>query len=166
MPIAKSPLIYILVGVIAPSAIMLGARIIGEGPKESIAQSIPNYASEIVPYTDNEAIGSENANVETERVVVQSPFWFEDTQYNPFIDSSDFQQVTQPENDVSIAQVHVTSILPHPTNPLAIINSKPCKIGDDITAEWKLIGINGNARTVTLVNSSGKEITVGLIKRP
>lgn len=58
----------------------------------------------------------------------------------------------------------MTSILPHPQNPLAVIDGKPRRIGDTLESGWTLEGISGDDFTVTLRHSSGKRIRQGLKK--
>jgi hypothetical protein len=58
----------------------------------------------------------------------------------------------------------VTSILPHPKNPLAIIDGKPRRVGDVMDSGWTVLSINGDDFTVTLRHKTGKEIRESMKK--
>ena len=155
--------IYVLVGVLGPGLVTVGARYLGQGPATSGAQTIVQDAQGPVHFPEiSVSLGHAVAGEQGADEIV-SPFWFQEFNESLFADplGSEMHDGGGQVGEL-FSQVVVTSILPHPTRPLAIINSKPCKIGDEIDGQWKLVEINGSARTVTLVHKSGKQQVVEL----
>lgn len=166
MAIYRTPLTYVLVGVLMPGSVMLGARFIGQATPETIAESMSPDPSQNIPVIDIQLDNLDPRTDSSPSDHAQSPFWFEEIALEPFIEPATAQPQANPIVGDRIADIHVTSILPHPKNPLAIINSKPCRIGDELDGGWKLLSISGDARTVTLINKSGKKLTIGLTQKP
>lgn len=62
----------------------------------------------------------------------------------------------------ALPAVNVSSILPSPRNPLAVIDGRPRRVGDILPSGWKVLSINGEDNTVTLQHSTGAKIRTGL----
>jgi|GEM_PF-3481467 len=162
----KISTVYVLAGVLLPGAVMGGARFIGQGSSQSKASSIIHQTPQLVSFENDVFVVLSNSNGLAKDEYIESPFWFEDL--SKFQYQEPFEQPLEPAPQMmnEISEISVTSILPHPKNPLAIINSKPCSIGEMIDGHWKLIKINGQARTVILADKSGKRVTIALTKSP
>ncbi len=93
-----------------------------------------------------------------------SPFWHDDITLvdEPYIELPiDFDP-----NDQGAEQVFaVSSILPHPTRPLAVINGKPYKIGDRVASGWTLTLIDGDTRSIVIKNASGVNKRISISDR-
>lgn len=154
---------YLLAGVLVPGTVMLGIRYFGQGATQSQASAIPFVMPDLVLLPEIPlASSSADQSIQIDRVI-DSPFWFEDLS-KAGMDSSIFNITGPVDSDIEdeLFGISVTSILPHPKNPLAIINSKPRRIGDDVMDGWKLISIDGKSRTLVLRHVTGKRVTLGL----
>ncbi|MDF1808636.1 MAG: hypothetical protein P1U42_02980 [Phycisphaerales bacterium] len=162
----KISTVYVIAGVVLPGTVMAGARFVGQGTSQSNASSIPENTPQFMSFQSDHFIEANSSNGLAKDEYIESPFWFEDLSELQYQDP--FEQVIEPAPQMlnEVSEIHVTSILPHPKNPLAIINSKACSIGDMIDDRWKLIKINGKARTIILADKSGKRITISLTKIP
>lgn len=149
----------------APIAILIGIRFIVGGPQASQA-SVASNTLERAQLPDLSAtITTESPKVNGRSVVESmqrqiSPFWFDQRieVVNP-----EYSMPDEPtEQYPSGPELSVSTILPHPTRPLAVINGKPCKLGERVAPGWKLTNIDGNARTVTITNALGESKTVAI----
>lgn len=162
----KVPSVYLLAGILVPGIVMFGSRFVGQAPSTSNAQPV----EQVVPNVIDFPVVSLNIEAQESRLQgvqsIISPFWFEEIVENPF--PAPFEALENPLQSVQAGSpdIRVTTILPHPKNPLAIINSKPHRVGDVITGGWKLVKINGPKRTVTLLHTSGKQMTLSLSTNP
>ena len=161
----KTTSMYILIGVLAPGAVMYGARFIGQAPASVQAEQFEVLTPRTNNFTDTVLLSHVDIMEPGKSEVVQSPFWFDVEDYNTVVNPFEGMLETQPFPQEPEAQIVVSTILPSSKNPLAVINSKPCRIGDDIEGGWKLIGIDGDTRTVLLLHESGKKKSVGLTKK-
>jgi len=65
------------------------------------------------------------------------------------------QRPTEPE-----VEFVLSSVMPSPTRPLAVINGKVRRIGDTVEPGWVLTMIDGDARRVILTHLSGRTRTL------
>lgn len=160
-----TPTIMVIAAMLVPSGVMFGANWFGQAPATAQAQSTPTplpqldrYSALALPKLDEPAASPINL------AAVNSPFWFEEV----FQDATPTQPAgrSTPTRADVIPSFTVSSILPNPKNPLAVINGKPCRVGDPLGGGWQLQSIDGNARTVTVIHVSGKRVKVGLKKNP
>ncbi len=160
--------LYLAAAIITPVAVMFGAQFVGNGPARASADiigielpSLGRFATLDATPTD----GMESASQPLQTDSIKSPFWFDEVfvSQNPQI-YQDPSPTSRPQEQEPLPVVEVSSILPSSRNSLAVINGKPCKIGDLIEGEtqWKLLSIDGQARTVTLMHASGRRMTVRL----
>lgn len=161
------PTTYIALGLLIPSTVMMASRFFGQGASKTKADTIvPMTAITTVPqgidlWAHRQAIVDSNTQLE-------SPFWYNETPEGLFPAPLEMGE-NQPEiadMGLSPSDIRLTTILPNKSNPLAIINSKPCRLGDYVYGHWELLEINGKNRTIVLQNPDGKKITVGLTKEP
>ena len=158
----KQSKFYLAAGIMFPALCVLGSQFIGSGTQSANAG---------VPVLMNELQVVDGFRFEEPQIVdvtsraIRSPLYTESVAQ---IDQSFYvdipEPVTKPPQQDSIPSVQVSSILPHPKNPLAIINGKPHRVGDVLESGWKVMSINGQDFTVTLRHSSGKEIREGMKK--
>lgn len=149
----------------APIAILIGIRFFVGGPQSSHASMTSSTLQRAELPDLSATIASENTK-QSGRSVVESmqrqisPFWFDQRieVVNP-----EYSMPEEPtEKYPSGPELSVSSILPHPARPLAVINGKPCKLGERVAPGWKLTAIDGNARTVTITNALGESRTIGI----
>jgi hypothetical protein len=146
-----------------PTVCVLASQFLGSGA--SSAKAASEKVSELEPMQwerisfsayQSEAISDES---------IGSPFYFEPVEpMGQPVDSSPQDPRPTQQVRVELPEVHVTSILPNPKNPLAIIDGKPRRIGDTLDTGWKVISINASDFTVTLRHDSGKEIRARMKK--
>ena len=160
----KISTLYVLAGVVLPGTVMEGARFIGNGSADTKAANIVNAVPQMVQFPTCSLTSEVSPQKLAVDEYIESPFWFEEINELNYPDPFANALEPSPEPIPGTPEFLVTSILPHPTHPLAIVNSKPCSIGDMIDDRWKLLKINGEARTIILVDKSGKRITVPLTK--
>ncbi len=162
----NTPMVYLIAGVLVPGAVMFGARFVGQAPSTSGAQTLATTTSDIVQFPEVSLSEADSPDGESIATQIQSPFWFDKVVVETF--EEPFQPLVNPRKQIqeSLPGFSVTTILPNPKNPLAIINSKPRRVGDEIQGGWKLMGIDGKNLTVTLVHKSGKSMTLSLAKEP
>ncbi|MBL4697197.1 MAG: hypothetical protein JKX70_00035 [Phycisphaerales bacterium] len=160
------PATYILAGLLIPGTVMVGTRFFGIAPTSANAQAAsipsPQFAalpSQSIAITAQSFPSDHHANI-------RSPFWWAEKEADIFDDPFQIYLDPEPIQNEVFHEMLVTSILPHPKNPLAIINTKPYRIGDDLGNGWKLAKINGKSRTVTLIHTSGKQQTLSLTNNP
>ncbi len=159
----NNSLILLAVGCTAPGLITFSMRYIGQGAASTHAMVADFESAESVDFPAiSVSMGEAHAHPHVDghdHGAVVSPFWFEEFNEELYVDQ--YVVTDEPRGPVEerLPELLVTSILPHPTNPLAMINSKPHRIGDEIEGVWKLTAIDGVARTVTVVHKSGKSVT-------
>ncbi len=149
-----------------PAIVFVGFRFFSGGPQESLAvDQIDLLDSNILPsmIAMPKDLETRDAKVVVKGMQSQlSPFWYEESPVDPFLNALD------PTENSSVGsgpfEIQVTSILPHPKRPLAVINGKARTIGAAIGSGWVLIKIDGDTRTVTLRNLDG-EVQVVAISR-
>lgn len=159
------PTLLMAAALLLPATVMYGARFVGSAPSTSKAQSAKESTPEIVRFPSlNPDQDKTQPIAQDQSKTYESPFWFEQDTYIAFDEN---QAPNQPAPEVKkeyIPEFQLTSILPNPKNPLAIIDSKTFRIGDDLEGGWKLLTINGQTRTVILAHKSGKRVTLSLTK--
>lgn len=163
----KVPVGYILAALMVPSIAMIGTRYMGQGASQSQAGVVKFETPKLAAFPSI-SLASSNEGVELGSIPeISSPFWFQEVIDDLYVNPIQIDDPYQPQQTQNlIPDFQVTTILPHPKRPLAIIDSKPRKIGDEVAEGWELIAINGQNRTVLLVHKSGKRITLGLAKKP
>jgi hypothetical protein len=94
---------------------------------------------------------------------IPSPFYFESqlAPIDPVVEPTP-RATQRPTGPAELPPVRVTSILPNGKTPLAIIDGKPRRVGDTLESGWKVLSINGDDFTVTLVHSSGQKVRAGI----
>lgn len=150
-----------LCAILAPVGFVFGSRFIGTGPSSVMADSVERpQLPEALPVFSL----PEPAEIRDTSEPIQSPFYIEPLAAPGAIPA---QKPVQNRPSPSAAQqplpkVSVTSILPNPRNPLAVIDGRPRRIGETLPSGWTVISINGEDNTVTLQHSTGAEIRAGL----
>lgn len=151
----------------APIAIFIGVRFLAGGPQSSHASTpagvLNNAPLPQLVRTPQTAPQPDGTVVAASIQAKLSPFWFDQQRVAPVIEHT--QQDELEVIDLGGPQIQVSSILPHPTRPLAVINGKPCRLGERVAPDWKLTSIDGDARTITISNSHG-EIKIVRISTP
>jgi len=156
----------VLCGVVIPSAAILGSHLIGSGVSSAFA-STPDTTDQTVVPIPKADLKREVAGWDGHSPLI-SPFWVE-PELNIINDTSNVSEpirVDSRPRPVAIPPVVVTSILPSPRNPLAVIDGKPCRVGDTLASGWTVLSINGEDNTVSLVHTSGAKLRTGLKKNP
>lgn len=155
MGINQSKLV-LAVGVVFPALCVFGTQFIGGAARTANAED---------PQLMNELRVADGFRFKEPQIVdvtsraIRSPLYTEsvdDIDRSFFVDI-DEPVAERPQQD-TISSVQVTSILPHPKNPLAIIDGKPRRVGDVLDSGWKVMSINGEDFTVTLRHRSGEEV--------
>ena len=161
----RSTRLYILIAVLAPTATMFASRYIGGAP--SLAQA-DESAMGVDPFAfSKQPFPTLSPATDIKLQASGSPFYFEPV-YVARPDRFPAEEPVEIQDDdgVPAPTVTVTSVLPHPKNPLAVIDGKPCRVGDVLPNGWKIQSINGSDFTVTLIHSSGKRYRARLKKTP
>ncbi len=154
--------ILLTAGVMFPALCVFGSQFLG-GMTRTVNAGVTPAMSE--PHAVDDFSFNEPDFEDVTSNAILSPLYSESV---VTIDQSFYADIPEPvvqrprqEPDPTVS---ITSILPHPKNPLAIINGKPHRVGDVLESGWKVMSINGQDFTVTLRHSSGKEIREGLKK--
>jgi len=156
----SNSLVFISLGCLVPGLMTYAVRYVGLGAATTNAMVAPVDSAGAIDFpaitVSLDGTGEPDQSQDDGR---SSPFWFEEFNEELYVDQ--YQVADEPRRPVEdrLPELLVTSILPHPTNPLAMINSKPHRIGDEIEGVWKLTAIDGVARTVTVIHKSGKSVT-------
>jgi hypothetical protein len=158
----KIPMSLIVVCLVLPTAGAYGVRFIGKATTESHAMQNDENKPVASMLLSQEWDSNVLAVMNEKQTDLQSPFWFEEQVAEIFDNVIEYEQPQEQFSDPVIQNITVSSILPHPQRPMAIVNSKPARVGDEIDGGWKVAAINGAKRTVSFVHSSGKQITVKL----
>ena len=157
------PMTYLLAGLLIPGTVMVGTRFFGVAPASANAQSAVVQSPQFAPLPSQSiAIAATKPFPSDYPADIRSPFWWAQSEATIFDDPFQIPLDPEPKQHEVFHEMLVTSILPHPRNPLAIINTMPCRIGDDLGNGWKLAKINGKSRTVTLIHTSGEHQTLSL----
>jgi len=156
-------LVYVSLGCIVPGFVTYSVRYLGQGAAKTNAMVTTGEITETIDFPELSVSMDHSIELSDEagheRVGLSSPFWFEEFNEELYVDQYEVSDEPRRPVEDRLPELLVTSILPHPTNPLAMINSKPHRIGDEIEGVWKLTAIDGVARTVTVVHKSGKSVT-------
>jgi hypothetical protein len=150
---------------IAPTLCVVGVRLLGSGAAHANA-SEPVVPKQVFTFP---AIEDPRRTLDTiDYTQFNSPLHFDqvyaEAQPQPQLDQA--PRVPVPRVELRLPEFSVTSILPSPKNPLAVIEGKPRRIGDMISDGWIVESINGDDFTVTFVHDTGKKIDVKLSKKP
>jgi len=142
---------------IFPTLCVIGSQFVGSATTSAEAGELNEF---LVPTSMPSITLSTDEPDPLTGVTIDSPFYFEsimpDQRPDEVVDLGPSDP--RPPIQRSLPEVRVTSILPHPKNPLAIIDGKPRRIGDTLESGWTVLGINGDDFTVTLRHTSGKEV--------
>ncbi|MCA9304620.1 MAG: hypothetical protein KC996_10910 [Phycisphaerales bacterium] len=151
----------------APIAIFIGVRFLAGGPQSSHASTLPAKLNQgplpkLLGETPDDAAQKDGQAVALSIQTKLSPFWYDER-----AELTSFEY-TEPEElepvDQGGPELHVSSILPHPTRPLAVINGKPCRLDERVAPGWKLTKIDGDARTITITNTLGETRVIRISK--
>lgn len=143
--------------VVVPALCVLGSQFIGGAPSSAHADDIGEYTppSQYMSFSYTPR-PHESVTIQS----ISSPFYFDSI--DPYVEAPQIDEPLEPRPRSTSPQelpgVRVTSILPHPKNPLAIIDGKPRRVGDVMDSGWTVLSINGDDFTVTLRHKTGKEI--------
>ena len=162
-PISK----YLIAVALIPGVVMFGVRYFRKAAAQRQASSIPFMMPELVLLPQISLVPSSAIHMNQIAVSIDSPFWFEDMNRDK-IDNSVHHIPTNASHRIEdeLDEISVTSILPHPKNPLAIIDSKPRRVGDEVLECWWLIAIEGRTRTIVLRRVTGELVSLGLTDVP
>lgn len=165
--IKSTTAMFTIASVVVPGLVMLGARYFGQATSQSQASSelaVPELlAFDFVAHAPSFG-GTKASNLSED--LIESPFWYEQSVLEPILPISIMPTDPTPMTQGLDMSFEVTTILPHPQNPLAIINSKPYRIGDEVLDGWVLLEINGDERTVILIHQTGQKLVVSLAEMP
>ncbi len=166
MAMTKIPTHYIAASLIVPTVVMMSGRFMGQGASQAQAVTItPLAAVQSLPDGAVDLIRDQKTIVKSSNV--RSPFYFEEEQEGIFSNPMDLiEDQSTYTQQIEMPDCKLTSILPHKTRPLAIINAKPYRIGDVVFDGWKLIEIDGDSRTIVIKHIDGRKLTVGLAQEP
>lgn len=155
---------WCLIALATPPAAVALSRFVGVGPAPALAESEPEPLPEppsiafSLPQTLRPGVVPDGETTGTTSIV--SPFWHEagyvSTTPDPLSDPDD---ATGPATDTGPTFV-LSAVMPHPRHPAAIINARPCSIGDTVVPGWRLISIDGDARLVVLSDRTGRQVIV------
>ncbi|MFG0245825.1 MAG: hypothetical protein ACF8MF_07245 [Phycisphaerales bacterium JB052] len=157
--------VLILCGVIAPTAATISSRFVGKGVSVSVAAT-PEMSEASFEFPngdlDRAVVGWDGISQ------IPSPFWIDAQVEQSYEIGNTLPRQERPRETGprELPPVNVSSILPNPKNPLAVIDGKPRRVGDKLDSGWTVMSINGNDFTVTLVHTSGAKIRAGMKKNP
>lgn len=138
-----------------PISIVVAARFVGAAATDARASvSIP-------PTSLPEIEPSVTQPFFFDAATVTSPFWGESESRVAEPNVVTIPTESQIVRDAPI-QIKLTAVMPSARSPLAVINGKPCKIGDMVAPQWTLTAIDGDSRTVTISSASGQERVIKL----
>lgn len=98
----------------------------------------------------------------TPRGAVQSPFKFLAREESPQHTDRPARRGLPHPQSVPDPEFTLTAVMPSPARPLAVINGKARRIGDEIEPGWVLSAIDGDARRVVLTHRTGRLMTLGM----
>jgi hypothetical protein len=157
MSAATTDRLTLAAALIFPALCVIGSQFVGVGASSANADERVEF--ELPSPTPGFTLSTGDPELIT-GIAIESPFYFESIE--PEQHPLDLVDNSTPEPRPSVPQalpaVTVTSILPHPRNPLAIIDGKPRRVGDTLESGWTVLSISGSDFTVTLRHSSGREI--------
>lgn len=149
MRIERNTLAAALIITIIPSCGVLAARYVGAAPRAAEASApitllpVPSMP----PYAPADPITAEG---------IRTPF-----RSNPVVQPApelpEFVETAPARGDPTFT---VTSIMPHPTRPLALINARPRMLGDEIAPGWRLTAFPEDQRSVVLTGPEGQQVRV------
>ena len=151
--------------IITPTMAVFGSRLIGSGVAMSFAE-LPDEQMDTFDFPQVDL--SRPATLADGGAKAASPFWIEEVvvqRAEPGISPVPGKHDPRPVESDSLPEVRVTSVLPNPRNPLAVIDGKPRRVGETLPSGWTVLSINSDS-TVSLVHRSGAKIRVGLKKGP
>lgn len=159
----NAPVLSLVAAMLVPATAMFGARYLNPTPAQ---------AGAALPSVDPPALGilwlsdlaqADPSQESTGSGPVRSPFWFDtDNTVNNRVIEQSTAPTPPPINRLVIPSFQLSTIVTSGRTPMAVIDGKPRKIGDEIRGGWTLLHIDGTARTVTIAHLSGREVTVGL----
>ncbi|MCC5823456.1 MAG: hypothetical protein LAT64_05830 [Phycisphaerales bacterium] len=150
----RTTLITGLLIVLAPAAAVYGSRHIGAGAGDAIGAEIRPLPS--VP--DFEPLTATKANP-TRFADLPSPFWADPEPVQPEVVPEIIPEAPKAKG---VPEFILSTVMPHPTRPLAVINGRPRAIGDPAAPGWTLTAIDGESRQVVLTGPDGQLVRVRL----
>lgn len=150
----RSTLITGLLIVLAPAAAVYGARHIGGGAGDAIGAEI----RPLPPVPHFEPLTTAKADP-ARFAELPSPFWTDPEPVQPEVVP---EIIPEAPKTKGVPEFILSTVMPHPTRPLAVINGRPRAIGDPAAPGWTLTAIDGEARQVVLTGPDGQLIRVRL----
>lgn len=140
---------------LTPAAGVFGARFVGQGPRPISAAPVitvvdlPAFAVRAGPDTQQTDFGQ-----------LRSPFR---VQTEPIAPALILPEIGKPAPKIEgIPEFLLTSVMPHSSRPLAVINGRPRSLGDEVVSGWTVTGIDGDARRVVLTGPDGRTVSLGM----
>jgi hypothetical protein len=143
---------------LAPASGVIGARFVGAGPRTAAA-SVPAVLPPLVEF-----VPPPPEAPATDFSALASPFRSADPAIVPLLQP----EVRLPPTPVerSLPVFTLTSVMPHPSRPLAVINARPRSVGDEIAPGWILTRIEGDTRQVIVTGPDGRSHRVRMSSAP
>ncbi len=144
---------------IIPLAIVAGARFVGGAAQHSLASIDERPPALPVIGTDPDNNPDPSRHLGPGHLA--SPFWNGSAarEYSPQPEPTS----PQPEQGPEIREtIRLTAVMPSARNPLAVINGRPRRIGDEVVPGWTLVAIDGRERTVTVESGLARRIVIDL----
>lgn len=140
---------------LTPVAGVLGARFVGQGARA--ASAAPGFTVVQLPTFPTPGGPDDRGG---DLAQLRSPFR---VQTEPVAPALILPEIGKPEPKVDgIPEFALTSVMPHPSRPLAVINGRPRSLGDEVAPGWIVTGIDGDARRVTLTGQDGRTVSLGM----
>lgn len=145
------------VALFVPLGAVGAIRLLGEGAQVSVA-AIAEPVPELPVFEPlRPGVGFEAESI-------SDPFWRERAVATNEFPDEFIEDGEQQVERVEAPDFALTAVMPSATRPLAVIDGKPRKIGDVIAPGWELVGIDGNARCVTVRARDGRTFLVRMTR--
>ncbi len=140
---------------LTPVAGVIGARFVGEGPSRALAAA-PVRVAELPRFPDR----APDTDAPFDPMAMRSPFR---VQTDPVAPALILPEIGQPAPRIEgVPEFTLTTVMPHPIRPIAVINGRPRSLGDEAAPGWVITGIDGDARRVTLTGPDGRTVRLGM----
>jgi hypothetical protein len=140
---------------LTPVAGVLAARFVGHGPRLAAAASAV-VVVELPSFPTRETAEPDR----TDPAGLRSPFR---VQTEPAAPALILPEIGQPAPRIEgVPEFSLTTVMPNPIRPLAVINGRPRALGDEAAPGWVVTGIDGDARRVTLTGPDGRTVSLGM----
>lgn len=159
MPTDRNARAACLLVALTPIAGVLGARFVGAAPASALAATyleLPPLPT--LPDTQPRRLPPETL------AAMASPFRAAERVLAAEAPEPEPQPEPEPapEPPAPVPVFRLTTVMPHPVRPLAVINNRPRAIGDEVAPGWFLTAIHGDARQVTIRGPGNRQVQVSL----